>query len=112
MPTLRRARAVPVGNKTPRTKDTSRTREDRIGERITPQPNGCWTYDGAHNPGGYAVNGTTVHRLVYETLVGPIPDGHHLHHHCGNRGCVRPSHLEPSTPAEHAAVHAELRRAS
>lgn len=50
MPTLRRARAVPVGNKTPRTKDTSRTREDRIGERITPQPNGCWTYDGGPSP--------------------------------------------------------------
>jgi hypothetical protein len=25
---------------------------------------------------------------------GPIPDGHHIHHICENKGCVRPDHLE------------------
>lgn len=38
-----------------------------------------------------------AHRLVYELLVGPIPDGLQLDHLCRNRGCVRPDHLEPVT---------------
>jgi hypothetical protein len=39
-----------------------------------------------------------AHRWIYEREVGPVP--HTLDHLCRNRGCVRPSHLEPVTMAE------------
>lgn len=114
MPRLRahsERRSANVANRNPRSRDESRTREDRIGERITPQPDGCWTYDESGcNPAGYGVNETSVHRYVYEVLVGPIPDGHHLHHLCHNRSCCRPAHLQPVTPAEHRRIHTAARQ--
>lgn len=38
-----------------------------------------------------------AHRVVYELMVGPIPEGMILDHLCRNRWCVRPDHLEPVT---------------
>jgi HNH endonuclease len=38
-----------------------------------------------------------AHRVVYETLVGPIPDGLVIDHLCRNPRCVRPDHMEPVT---------------
>lgn len=38
--------------------------------------------------------------MVYEALVGPIPDGLHLDHLCRNIICVSPDHLEPVTNEE------------
>lgn len=40
---------------------------------------------------------TTAHRVAYELLVGPVPDGLQLDHLCRNKICVNPSHLEPVT---------------
>jgi hypothetical protein len=39
-----------------------------------------------------------AHRVAYELLVGPIPDGMHLDHLCRTPACVNPAHLEPVTP--------------
>src|SRR5690554_7572127 len=46
------------------------------------------------------------HRVMYESFVGPIPEGLHLDHLCRNRACVRPDHLEPVTNREN--VHRGL----
>lgn len=42
-----------------------------------------------------------AYRIGYTLLVGPIPDGKHLHHTCENRICVNPAHLIPVTRREH-----------
>jgi hypothetical protein len=42
----------------------------------------------------------TSHRVAYELLVGPIPEGLELDHLCRVRHCVNPVHLEPVTPHE------------
>lgn len=73
---------------------------------------GCWKWTGAHRSTGYGVwRGTAAHRVIYELLVGPIPEGLELDHLCHNadltcpgracphRGCVNPAHLEPTTGA-------------
>jgi len=68
---------------------------------------GCWSWVGSTRSGYgvFSIGGKhrrtmAAHRLVYELLVGPIPEGLQIDHLCRNRGCVRPSHLEPVTAAE------------
>lgn len=38
-----------------------------------------------------------VHRVAYESLVGPIPAGMYVLHHCDNPRCHRPEHLYVGT---------------
>lgn len=80
---------------------------EKAMSRVDKQPDGCWLYTGALMADGYArVKDTStdhallVHRVVYEQLVGPIPDGLVLDHLCRVRNCVNPKHLEPVTGAE------------
>ena len=73
----------------------------RFFEYVTVTPD-CWKWKGGSNRSGYSTFGrnTLAHRLAYELLVGPIPEGMDLDHLCRNRGCVNPAHLEPVTHAE------------
>lgn len=67
----------------------------------------CWLWTGRLDAYGYGVvrdyqlwgkNGhRKAHRLSYEMLVGPIPDGLDIDHLCRVRNCVNPAHLEPVT---------------
>ena len=73
--------------------------------KICVSESGCWEWTGALNGNGYSCvgqNGASrlAHRVSYELLVGPIPDGLTIDHLCRNRPCVNPSHLEPVTGAE------------
>lgn len=64
-------------------------------------PEVCWVWSGAPNTSGYGMlridrkTSQLAHRVGYELLVGPIPEGLQLDHLCRNRLCVNPAHLEP-----------------
>lgn len=78
---------------------------DRLLRRCEITPAGCLEWTGCTNSRGYGVvslNGTRVltHRLAYEALAGPIPEGLTIDHLCRNKLCVRPDHLEPVTLEE------------
>ena len=91
--------------------------EERFWIKVD-RSDGCWLWTGATsaNPwqryGSFMPDGrrsgdrrvVVAHRFAYELLVGPIPEGHHVHHVCGQTLCVRPDHLRVVTPAEHRAV--------
>ena len=79
---------------------------DRLATKFT-VGDGCWEWT-ASKPRGYGqlmVDGRMrrAHRVVYETFVGPIPEGLVLDHLCCNPSCVRPDHLEPVTQVENVS---------
>lgn len=84
---------------------------DYLEQRIERDPNsGCWLWSGRiawtgygmakHRDVGQSKTARVAHRVAYETLVGPVPDGLVLDHLCRTRSCVNPAHLEPVTHAE------------
>lgn len=84
---------------------------DRLMARVTvaagPLDTDCWISTFYLDPHGYTriyvdkVRSTCLsHRVAYEALVGPIPDGLPLDHLCRMPACVNPAHLEPVTQAE------------
>lgn len=76
--------------------------EQRFWPKVE-KTDGCWNWKGALNTSGYgrlSLGGrgslmARAHRVAYELVVGPIPDGQDLDHLCRNRACVKPAHLEP-----------------
>lgn len=77
---------------------------DRIYQGLT-QVGECWEWTGqrghvGHGIAHFAGRGRLVHRLVWEDLRGPIPDGLELDHLCRNPPCSNPDHLDPVTHAE------------
>ena len=66
----------------------------------------CWTWTASLTTAGYGKFGITngraveAHRVAYELIMGPVPEGLCLDHLCRNRMCVNPDHLEPVTLVE------------
>jgi len=65
----------------------------------------CWPWEASTTVRGYgqlyaAGRLRLAHRIAYELLVGPIPEGLTIDHLCRNRSCVNPAHLEPVTNRE------------
>lgn len=81
--------------------------EQRFWDKVQ-KSDGCWLWTasvGANGYGQFQVGGNHVvrsHRLAYELICGPIPDGLQLDHKCKNRACVRPDpeHVRPVTHAQ------------
>lgn len=58
----------------------------------------CWLWTGGRDGKGYGRvwrdgRRQPAHRVAYEILVGQIPSGLQVCHHCDVKLCVRPSHL-------------------
>lgn len=98
--------------------ETTDPRERRFWVQVDKRgPDECWPWLGGCQKNGYGQYGTKgerlVHRIAYEYLVGPIPEGlvlDHLCHtadpqcadndKCPHRKCANPNHLEPVTRRE------------
>ena len=66
---------------------------------------GCWLWVNSCTNRGYGrintKSGTTLaHRIAYEAVNGPVPEGLELDHLCRVHECVRPDHLEAVTHQE------------
>lgn len=78
----------------------------RLLTQFQKSADGCWNWTGEVNDYGYgracvgAGKRKPAHRIIYQILVGPIPNGLTLDHLCRNRLCVNPEHLEPVTLGE------------
>jgi hypothetical protein len=81
---------------------------DLSGRFASCPPTGCWGHRLKRGQWGYRQakvgrKHNKLHRLIYEHLRGPIPEGLVLDHLCRNTGCCNPDHLEPVTNSENAS---------
>jgi len=65
----------------------------------------CWHFAGHHDKLGYGIiygenNQYPAYRVMYEYMVGRIPDGLEIDHLCESPPCINPAHLEPVTHRE------------
>jgi len=90
-----------------------KTLKNRFYSHVSlPNEDGCMIWTGPivpKKPGGYGMfsfggKRTYAHRVAYELLVGPIPEGLELDHvkarGCRSTACCNPEHLEPVTGRE------------
>lgn len=93
--------------------DLDTHRREKIGGSEAASESDCILYAGRLSDRGYAqvwVGGRTVrlHRHMYESFVGPIPEGHEIHHRCGVKHCLNTDHMEALTHADHMRLHDPL----
>lgn len=78
----------------------------RVLLRSVVDEGGCWIWQGYSLHGYGQINrGATegrglTHRVTYEALLGPVPEGLELDHTCRIPACCNPAHLEAVTHAE------------
>lgn len=81
---------------------------DRLLPNLVIDPlSGCLLWTAMRDRDGYGrvqVDGRnrTVHRVMYEQFVGPIPEGYEIDHLCRVRACAAPAHLEAVSGAENS----------
>jgi hypothetical protein len=79
---------------------------ERFYRSISPHEHGCWEWRAHKNSAGYGmfhvagIGKVLAHRLAWELVHGPIPEGREIDHVCRNRACPNPAHLELVTPQE------------
>lgn len=86
----------------------------RVRRRLEVDPQtGCWNWASPNSlvgrgRGYISVHGRPMlhHRAVWTLLVGPIPQGALLCHHCDNPRCANPAHLYVG---DHASNMADMR---
>ena len=76
----------------------------KLAQSCEPQGD-CWQWSRGLFRTGYGritINSRPelAHRVAYEALVEPIPQGLDIDHLCRNRACINPDHLEPVTRRE------------
>ena len=77
-----------------------RSIEERLWAKVT-KTETCWLWTGAKHEFGYGVLGAGVrgtglrkaHRVAWESVNGPVPDGLYVLHKCDVPACVNPDHL-------------------
>ena len=72
---------------------------ERIAEKFSVDPSGCWLWSATITGKGsgqvqFEGKRQKAHRVLYQILRGPIPEGLTLDHLCRNRACVNPWHCE------------------
>lgn len=80
-------------------------------------PSGCWEWTAGKHGVGYGSISRTLggggyaHRAMYQSVIGPIPDGMYVLHDCDNRLCINPEHLFPGTHLDNIKdMHAKNRQ--
>lgn len=78
--------------------------------RVRRDSSGCWVWTGTqavngygHWPSGQRGRALLAHRVAWELVNGPIPDGMSVLHHCDKPPCVNPEHLWLGTHAQNMA---------
>jgi len=86
----------------------AKTREERFWAKVE-KTDDCWLWLGATSPEGFGrfrsgTWETSAPRYAYRLLVGELAPTELLHHACDEPRCVRPDHMFPVTPTEHALL--------
>lgn len=85
-------------------KNNFRTLPTLLEQRTIPEPNtGCLLWTKGADTDGYGkllFNGkhSRIHRVVYESVHGPIPKGYLIQHTCDTPACCNIDHLRLGTP--------------